>query len=80
MRHGDRAKETALVVIEWLGMLVVLCGAIGPLLLLAISSIGHSWFWPALLPGEWSGRAWSSVLAPVAGVVEALVTSLLIAV
>ena len=84
MPHGDRVKapdsRRVLVIIEWLGMLVVLCGAIGPLLLLALSSVAHSWFWPALFPGEWSGRAWSYVLAPVAGVGEALVTSLLIAV
>lgn len=50
--------------------------AVGPLVLLAVTSMGRQWFWPALLPREWSLRAWSYLVAPEAGVLRALVTSL----
>ncbi|MFM8393834.1 MAG: ABC transporter permease [Acidobacteriota bacterium] len=83
MRRGSRATDSdsrrALVVIEWLGMLAVLIGGIGPVALLAIGSFAYSWFWPDLLPGAWSGRAWRYALSPVAGVGEALAMSLIIA-
>lgn len=83
MRRGSRATDSdsrrALVLIEWLGMLAVLIGGIGPVALLAIGSFAYSWFWPDLLPGAWSGRAWRYALSPVAGVGEALAMSLIIA-
>ncbi len=47
-----------------------------PLLLLGVWSFSRSWFWPALLPREWSIRAWSYVMAPTAEVLPALGTSL----
>lgn len=34
-----------------------------PVLFLAVRSLATRWFWPALWPGEWSGRAWSAVRA-----------------
>ncbi|MBK9313566.1 MAG: ABC transporter permease subunit [Acidobacteria bacterium] len=47
-----------------------------PLLLLGVWSFSRSWFWPALLPREWSIRAWRYVMTPTAEVLPALGTSL----
>jgi putative spermidine/putrescine transport system permease protein len=83
MVGGSKVKRTVFeqcfALIEGLGILVVSSGAIGPVVLLGLWSFTHSWFWPDLLPREWSLRAWSYVISPVAGVGEALVTSLVIA-
>ncbi len=54
--------------------------AIVPVLLLALASVGRVWFWPALLPPEWSLRAWRYVGSGSGGVAEALGTSAGIAV
>lgn len=43
---------------------LLLAGAVGPLLLLGVWSLAGAWFYPALLPGEWSLRAWASALSP----------------
>ena len=32
-----------------------------PVLFLLLRSLVTRWFWPALWPGEWSGRAWTAV-------------------
>ena len=50
-----------------------------PLALLAVTSLGRSWFWPAIVPPEWSLRAWRYLALPEAGVMEATATSLAIA-
>ncbi len=53
--------------------------AIGPIALLAIASVGRNWFWPALLPAEWSWRGWDYLMSDGAGVGTALSRSLGIA-
>lgn len=53
--------------------------AIGPLVILAVRSVARHWYWPALLPSEWSPRAWAYVLSPEGPVPEALLTSVVIA-
>lgn len=53
--------------------------AVGPLLLIAVWSVASGWYWPALLPRNWSLRAWTYIVAPAAGVQPALGGSLLIA-
>jgi putative spermidine/putrescine transport system permease protein len=53
--------------------------AIIPPALLLIWSFARSWYWPALLPREWSVRAWQYVFSPTADVFSALITSLSIA-
>ncbi|NDD63006.1 MAG: ABC transporter permease subunit [Acidobacteria bacterium] len=65
--------------IESMGMMALLAVGLGPILLQLVWSVGHSWFWPKLLPGEWSGRAWRYALSPEAGIWIALGNSLLIA-
>jgi putative spermidine/putrescine transport system permease protein len=53
--------------------------AVVPFMLLGIWSFARSWFWPALLPANWSTHAWGYVLAPESGVGAALLTSIEIA-
>ncbi|MGE0862930.1 MAG: ABC transporter permease [Vicinamibacterales bacterium] len=53
--------------------------AIGPLALLAIASVSRNWYWPALLPEEWSWRGWDYLVSEGAGVGAALGRSLGIA-
>lgn len=53
--------------------------ALGPILLLSIWSFAHSWFWPDLMPGLFSLRAWRYAFSPVARLDVALLTSLGIA-
>jgi putative spermidine/putrescine transport system permease protein len=43
-----------------------------PLVPLAIWSFAHGWRFPALLPQEWSLKAWTTVLGPGSGVLESL--------
>jgi putative spermidine/putrescine transport system permease protein len=54
--------------------------ALGPLLLLMVWSFARGWYWPALWPREWSGRAWAYVFSPAADVLSSLGQSLSIAV
>ncbi|MEO8680270.1 MAG: ABC transporter permease subunit [Vicinamibacterales bacterium] len=53
--------------------------AIVPIALLAIASVGRHWYWPSLVPTEWSLRGWDYLLSDGAGVGAALGRSLGIA-
>ncbi|MGH9847743.1 MAG: ABC transporter permease [Blastocatellia bacterium] len=56
-----------------IGAVVTVSGlAILPLALLAVWSLARAWFWPALLPRQWSLRAWAYVFSPAADVFNAL--------
>ena len=46
-----------------------------PLVVLATTSLAHQWFWPHLLPPEWSARAWRALASPGGGVASAFVAS-----
>ena len=50
-----------------------------PVILLLLWSMAWSWFWPRLLPDEWSWRAWQSLFSPSSGLWESLGGSLTIA-
>lgn len=69
-----RSGWLQLVILTTLGVI-----ALGPILLLAVWSIAYSWFWPDLLPGSFSLRAWRYAFSPVARLDVALLTSLGIA-
>lgn len=43
-----------------------------PLVPLAIWSVAHGWRFPALLPQDWSWKAWSFALSPGSGVLDSL--------
>lgn len=80
----DRAAGTVQLVrpvwlAERVGVAILLLIGMGPFLLQLVWSIGRSWFWPNLLPAEWSWRAWSYVVSPEAGLRVALANSLVTA-
>jgi putative spermidine/putrescine transport system permease protein len=49
--------------------------ALAPIALLSLWSLARAWYWPALLPREWSGRAWAYLFSPSAEIIPALITS-----
>jgi putative spermidine/putrescine transport system permease protein len=53
--------------------------ALIPVVLLCLWSVARRWYWPVLLPSKYSLRAWEYMASPAAGVVEALATSLWVA-
>ena len=56
--------------------LVVLAScALVPLGVVLIGSLASRWFWPALVPPEWTLRAWNYVVSGSGGIGSALVTS-----
>lgn len=57
----------------------ILAGVIAPLVPLLIWSFAHRWFFPAVLPSEWSWRAWSYVFSPASQVSKAMGNSLAVA-
>ncbi|MGE0103406.1 MAG: ABC transporter permease [Blastocatellales bacterium] len=57
------------------GAAAVIALATIPVLLLVVWSFSRGWFWPALLPAEWSLRAWRYVADPGAEVAPSLLAS-----
>jgi putative spermidine/putrescine transport system permease protein len=53
--------------------------ALVPILVLSLWSFARHWYWPALLPREYSPRAWEYFASPASGLAGALWTSVLIA-
>ncbi|MEO8126389.1 MAG: ABC transporter permease subunit [Bryobacteraceae bacterium] len=62
-----------------IGVAAAAAGALLPLVLLAVFSFSRNWYWPHLLPGEWSSRAWQYLTSPASDIAPAIVTSLWIA-
>jgi len=69
-----------LSLVTFLGVTAVAAFAIVPIALLAIASVGRHWYWPSLLPPEWSLRGWEYLVSDGAGVGAALGRSLAIAI
>lgn len=59
-------------------VLGILFGVLLPLIPLLIWSVSHGWWFPDLLPGELSARAWRYVFSMSSGVAEAFGNSMLI--
>jgi putative spermidine/putrescine transport system permease protein len=53
--------------------------ALVPIAVLLVWSISRNWYWPALLPPEWSFRSWRYVFSPASEVGRAVATSASIA-
>lgn len=49
---------------RWVGITGLLAFLVAPIVPLFIWSISFRWFYPAILPTEYSGRAWAEVLNP----------------
>ena len=58
---------------------LILVSVVAPLIPLLIWSFAHRWFFPAVLPTEWSLRAWSYVFSDSSQVATALGNSTLVA-
>lgn len=60
-------------------LLIILVSVAAPLVPLLLWSFAHRWFFPAVLPTEWSLRAWSYVFSGSSQVLTALWNSTLVA-
>jgi putative spermidine/putrescine transport system permease protein len=60
-------------------LLTIIAAVVLPLLPLVLWSVSRSWFFPDVLPGAWSGRAWSYVVDPTTRVLPALWNSVRVA-
>lgn len=81
-RPAAGGRRPAGAVSRWLGRVSLagwLAYTVVPLAILAVGSVAWRWFYPALLPGEWTLRGWAAVAAPGSGVAEAAANSTLIA-
>jgi len=76
-------NETARTALERNAKIIAAAAIVGlamiPLALLFVWSFARHWYWPALLPREYSVRAWEYIGSPPAGVITALATSIFIA-
>jgi putative spermidine/putrescine transport system permease protein len=70
--QSPRTAHTVLVA-------AILLAIVLPLLPLLIWSVAHRWFFPDMLPAEWSWRAWAYVLSDTSQVGRAMTNSLLVA-
>ena len=64
---------------RWVGVTGLLAFLVAPIVPLFIWSISFRWFYPAILPTEYSGRAWAEVLNPNNDVVGVAWNTVLIA-
>ena len=62
-----------------LAISAILLGVLLPLIPLLIWSFAHRWLYPAVLPSEWSLRAWGYVFSPTSQVLRAAGYSTLVA-
>lgn len=65
---------------RWLTISLMLIIILSPLFVQILWSFAFRWYFPSLLPGAWSLRAWQTVFDPSARVGEALINSILLAV
>lgn len=50
-----------------------------PLAVLGVWSVAHGWFYPALVPGQWSARGWVTIFDRASAVPQATATSFQVA-
>lgn len=74
-----RPKTTLKQFLRYATLLGILLWIALPLLPLVLWSFAHRWRFPALLPTEWSLRAWEILWKPQTGILAAFGTSLAIA-
>jgi putative spermidine/putrescine transport system permease protein len=58
-----------------LAVVAVAACALVPLAIVLVGSVASRWYWPALIPSEWTTRAWRYVVSGSGGIATALVTS-----
>ena len=65
--------------IRWVSIVVLLTWLVLPMLPLFVWSFSHGWFFPSLLPADYSLKAWRYALSPASGVLASLWDTILIA-
>ena len=61
--HKDKERHLSISLPPILPLFLILLGVLAPLLPLVIWSFAHRWFFPDVLPAEWSWRAWTYVFS-----------------
>ena len=64
---------------SWVGITGLLAFLVAPMVPLFIWSISFRWFYPDILPSEYSARAWEQVISPTNNVIGAAWQTTLIA-
>ncbi len=77
--HKDKEQHLLISLPPFLLVLLILLGVLAPLLPLIIWSFAHRWFFPDVLPTEWSWRAWTYVFSGSSQVAKALGNSTFVA-
>ena len=65
--------------LRWVGIMGLLTFLVAPMVPLFIWSISFRWFYPNILPSEYSARAWEQVISPTNNVIGAAWQTTLIA-
>ena len=66
------------VYVRWVSIALLLTWLVLPMVPLFIWSFSHGWFFPSLLPSEYSLKAWRYVFSPTSGVLASLWETILI--
>jgi len=66
-------------VARWLGFVLVAVSTVFPLTLLAVMSFSREWFYPELVPSEWTAANWSLLVTGRTVLSSALFTSVALA-
>jgi putative spermidine/putrescine transport system permease protein len=77
--QAAQTKRTWGQVGRWVAIAVIVVGVLLPFIPLAVWSFSHRWYFPALVPTEWSLRAWRYVFSSGSLVPKALGYSIVVA-
>lgn len=67
------------VIIRYTALLIILLVLVLPFVAFAINAFAFGWFFPQLIPTEWTLQAWERVIAPNSRVLEAFINSTMLA-
>ena len=72
-------RSVGRITLRWVGITGLLAFLVAPMVPLFIWSISFRWFYPNILPSEYSARAWEQVISPTNNVIGAAWQTTLIA-
>ncbi len=72
-------RSVGRITLRWVGISGLLAFLVAPMVPLFIWSISFRWFYPDILPSEYSARAWEQVISPTNNVIGAAWQTTLIA-
>ncbi|MDE0188970.1 MAG: hypothetical protein OXN80_07710, partial [bacterium] len=68
---GIAPRTIGRTTLRWAGIMGLLAFLVAPMVPLFIWSISFRWFYPDILPSEYSARAWEQVISPTNNVIGA---------